>query len=112
MTTQAELATQPRASRPASPADAAEEVLAAYEGWHASFREVTRRARSRFLNREWHEWQDDAAERIDLHGHAVQRAVGTLAGTRVDGAHARDRFDRKSTRRNARRHAGGRRPRP
>jgi len=92
MATQDEIGPRSRASRPGSPADAAGEVLAAYEGWIESFREVTRRARSRFLNREWHEWQADAAERIDLHGHAVLRAVRTLSGARVDGAGARDRF--------------------
>lgn len=92
MTTPAESETQPRTPRPTSPADAAGEVLAAYEDWLASFRAVTRRARSRFLRREWHEGQDDAAERIDLHGHAVLRAVDTLSGATVDGPRARDRF--------------------
>ncbi|HET7462814.1 MAG TPA: bifunctional isocitrate dehydrogenase kinase/phosphatase [Longimicrobium sp.] len=79
-------------SQAARPAEAADEVLAAYEGWLAAFRAVTRRAKSRFLNREWHEGQDDAAERIDLHGAAVLRAVQSLSGTTVDGPGARDRF--------------------
>lgn len=92
MTTQREIETRPHAARPGSPADAAEAVLAAYEGWLASFREVTRRAKSRFLNREWHEGQRDATDRIDLHGAAVGRVVQALAGARVDGARARDRF--------------------
>lgn len=86
------IGTNPASAASATSADAAEEVLAAYEGWLESFRAVTRRAKSRFLNREWHEWQDDAAERIDLHGGAVARAVQTLSGARVDGPRARDRF--------------------
>jgi isocitrate dehydrogenase kinase/phosphatase len=87
-----EVETPARTAAPASGADAAEAVLAAYEGWLESFRRVTRQARSRFLNREWHEWQNDAAERIDLYPAAVARAVQTLSGARVDGAGARDRF--------------------
>lgn len=75
-----------------SPADTADEVLAAYEGWMESFREMTRRAQSRFLNRQWRESQVDAAARMDLYPAAVSRAVSTLRAARVDGAGARDRF--------------------
>ncbi|HEU4557686.1 MAG TPA: isocitrate dehydrogenase kinase/phosphatase AceK regulatory subunit, partial [Longimicrobium sp.] len=88
MATETEIKTPARASG----FDAAEEVLAAYEGWLESFRDVTRRARSRFLNREWREWQNDAAERIDLYPAAVARVVQTLRRAEVDGARARDRF--------------------
>ncbi|HET7231199.1 MAG TPA: bifunctional isocitrate dehydrogenase kinase/phosphatase [Longimicrobium sp.] len=92
MSTETEREPPPRATRAASPGDAAGEVLAAYEGWLERFRQVTRRAKSRFLNREWHEWQCDAAERIDLHGGAVATAVETLRAMHVDGPRARDRF--------------------
>ncbi|HYH83196.1 MAG TPA: bifunctional isocitrate dehydrogenase kinase/phosphatase [Longimicrobium sp.] len=83
-----------QASSPTSipPTDAAEEVLAAYEGWMERFREMTRRARVRFLNREWRESQVDAAARMDLYPAAVAAAVDTLRAAGVDGADARDRF--------------------
>jgi isocitrate dehydrogenase kinase/phosphatase len=77
---------------PIAPADAASEVLAAYEGWMESFRAMTRRARSRFLNREWREWQDDAGARMDLYPAAVAAIVDRLRAARVDGAGARDHF--------------------
>ncbi len=80
------------AASPTSSAGAAEQVLAAYEGWMESFRATTRRARARFLGRQWREWQDDAAARMDLYPAAVARAVDTLRAARVDGAGARDRF--------------------
>lgn len=57
-----------------------------------SFRAMTRRARSRFLNREWREWQDDAGARMDLYPAAVADAVDRLRAARVDGAGARDHF--------------------
>src|ERR1700741_4638736 len=72
--------------------DAAEQVLEAYEGWIEAFREVTRRARRRFLAREWREGQNDAQERLDLYPHAVDAVVARLRGASVDGAGARDDF--------------------
>lgn len=82
----------PSMTRSASTADAAEIILAAYEAWFERFRAVTRRARARFLEREWHAWQADAAERIDLHGEAVARTVGILREMEVDGPRSRDRY--------------------
>jgi isocitrate dehydrogenase kinase/phosphatase len=73
-------------------ADAAAIVAEVYDAWVASFREVTRRARDRFLAREWREWQHDAGERLDLYPAAVVNAVERLAGTSFDPQRARDRF--------------------
>jgi isocitrate dehydrogenase kinase/phosphatase len=81
-----------RRARVETAADAAGEVLEAYERWLERFREVTRRSRTRFLNREWREWQEDAAERLDLYAAAVAGAVERLDGAEIDGARARDRF--------------------
>jgi len=92
MSTETKTGTPAETRHAASPADAAGEVLAAYEAWIERFRALTRRARPRFLGREWHEGQADAAERIDLHGAAVARAVDALAAMRVDGPRARDRY--------------------
>ncbi|MBV9109261.1 MAG: bifunctional isocitrate dehydrogenase kinase/phosphatase, partial [Gemmatimonadetes bacterium] len=72
--------------------DTAEVVLEAYERWLGRFREVTRRSRTRFLQREWKAWQDDAAERLDLYPAAVAEAVARLQGARIDGGRARDFF--------------------
>lgn len=71
---------------------AAEEVLEAYEGWREAFGAVTRRARGRFLAREWREAQNDAQERLDLYPRAVDAVAAGLRGTGVDGPAARDRY--------------------
>ena len=61
-------------------ADAADAILAAFERWHADFRAVTRRARGRFLRREWREAQGDAEERLGLYSTAVAAAVEEVRG--------------------------------
>jgi len=71
---------------------AADEVLEAYEGWRDAFRAVTRRARGRFLAREWREAQNDAQERLDLYPRAVDAVVARLRGTGVDGPATRERY--------------------
>ncbi|HKP75116.1 MAG TPA: isocitrate dehydrogenase kinase/phosphatase AceK regulatory subunit, partial [Longimicrobiaceae bacterium] len=72
--------------------EAADEVLEAYEAWIGRFREVTRRARVRFLAREWREGQNDAQERLDLYADAVEAVVTRLGDASIDAARARDRF--------------------
>lgn len=64
--------------RPAT--DPAEAILAAFDAYHAAFREVTRRAPLRFLRREWREAQRDAAERLTVYPREVQRVVAGLRG--------------------------------
>ena len=72
--------------------EVADEVMEAYEGWVERFGEITRRSRSRFLAREWREWQEDSAERLDLYPAAVSAVVARLQEREIDGSRARDRF--------------------
>ncbi|HEX2081527.1 MAG TPA: bifunctional isocitrate dehydrogenase kinase/phosphatase [Longimicrobium sp.] len=79
--------------------DAADEILAAYEAWLEEFLAVTRRARGRFLRREWQDGQRDAAERLTLYPAAIERAVqrlqGRIAPPRGEGdAEIKTRFQR------------------
>src|SRR3954463_1092962 len=95
MSTAAEMRMRAAAGRRArveTAADAAGEVLEAYERWLEGFRGGTRRPRPRFRTPEWREWQEDAAERLDLYAAAVAGAVERLRGAEIDGARARDRF--------------------
>lgn len=55
------------------------ELLAAYAEYVGDFLEVTGRARERFLDRDWHGRQADAAERLELYSRHVGHAVERLA---------------------------------
>ena len=46
-----------------------------FVSFHESFLEVTHRAATRFLQREWDAHQDDNSERLNLHKKAVWSAV-------------------------------------
>ena len=56
----------------------ATELNRAFLVYNTEFRVITRRARSRFERREWHEGQADAAERIGLYDLHVDRSVQNL----------------------------------
>jgi isocitrate dehydrogenase kinase/phosphatase len=56
----------------------ATELNRAFLVYNTEFRVITRRARSRFERREWHEGQADAAERIGLYDLHVDRSVQDL----------------------------------
>ncbi|HEX8395202.1 MAG TPA: isocitrate dehydrogenase kinase/phosphatase AceK regulatory subunit, partial [Longimicrobium sp.] len=58
----------------------AREILAGYEGYLAAFLDVTRRAKGRFLRREWADGQRDASERLTLYSEHVARLVARVRG--------------------------------
>ena len=49
--------------------------------YDASFREVTRRARTRFQARDWHNSQLDAVERIELYDQHVRHTIDAVHQT-------------------------------
>jgi isocitrate dehydrogenase kinase/phosphatase len=55
--------------------EGARRMAAAFAGYNADFRAVTRRAQGRFEARDWHGSQQDAVERIDLYDLWVNRTV-------------------------------------
>jgi isocitrate dehydrogenase kinase/phosphatase len=59
---------------------AADLILAAYERYIASFLEITGRARTRFLRRDWAGGHADAAERLEVFSRAIAAAVASLEG--------------------------------
>lgn len=58
--------------------EAAATILSAYERYLDGFLEITRRARGRFLSREWAEAQADAAERLDHFSRAIRETVAAV----------------------------------
>jgi len=50
-------------------------ILAAFKDYERQFRNITRRAKSRFEHREWHGMQRDAVERLALYGVVITRIV-------------------------------------
>ena len=71
------------------PGECAREVFDAFSGYNVEFRAITRRATSRFENRDVRAAQADAVERIELYDRFVD---GTVARLRLSlGDHARDR---------------------
>jgi isocitrate dehydrogenase kinase/phosphatase len=81
---------QPRAA--ATDGAAAERILRAYESYLAEFLEITRRAESRFLRREWRDGQRDAAERLQMFSRWVDRTVAELRESLGDGPEVKARF--------------------
>jgi isocitrate dehydrogenase kinase/phosphatase len=64
----------------------AQAILERFNAFHSSFKDITRRAAERFLNRDWHGLQDDAAERLDLYRQAadtIEDIIRRLLGERV-----------------------------
>src|SRR5881296_1360936 len=67
----------------------AEAIEHAFDAYHRAFKEITRRARSRFENREWLGMHEDARERLDVYGGVVARVVADVC--QILGEHAEDR---------------------
>ncbi|MCA8977800.1 MAG: bifunctional isocitrate dehydrogenase kinase/phosphatase [Planctomycetes bacterium] len=59
-------------------------LRAAFLGYNAAFRAITRRAGRHFENRDWHDGQLDAARRIDLYDHHVDETVTAVARLLAD----------------------------
>lgn len=76
----------------AEPLSPAVELLAAYAEYVGDFLEVTGRARERFLRRDWHGRQADAAERLELYSRHVAPAVDRLAAQPVDAPRWKSEF--------------------
>ena len=58
----------------------AAKILAAFDDYNAQFSAITRRARRRFMDREWKLGQRDAVERIELYDQRVERCIAELVG--------------------------------
>ena len=58
--------------------DCASQIAAAFAAYNAEFRAVTRRAPQRFEDRDWHNSQKDAVERIDLYDRFVDQTIAAL----------------------------------
>jgi isocitrate dehydrogenase kinase/phosphatase len=69
--------------------DGSAALLAAFDDYGEQFRGITRRARARFEQRDWHGMQHDAADRLDLYGRVIAGAVAALPA--VLGAAVQDK---------------------
>ncbi len=58
--------------------ECATDAVAAFERYNADFRAITRRAPSRFEERDWQGSQRDAVERIELYSRHVESTVASL----------------------------------
>jgi isocitrate dehydrogenase kinase/phosphatase len=63
---------------PALARECAAEAVAAFERYNSEYRAITRRAPTRFEERDWQGSQRDAVERIELYSHYVERTVASL----------------------------------
>ncbi|MBK5265845.1 MAG: bifunctional isocitrate dehydrogenase kinase/phosphatase [Acidimicrobiia bacterium] len=61
-------------------------ILAGYENYVARFRVITSRAEVRFLDRDWHGMQADAAERLGLYRSVVSDVYADVVGLLGDRA--------------------------
>jgi isocitrate dehydrogenase kinase/phosphatase len=62
-------------------------IRGAFNAYHARFRAITRRARTRFERRDWQRMRADAAKRLDLYREVVDptvREIRDLLGDRVE----------------------------
>ena len=64
----------------------AQAILERFNAFHSSFKDITRRAAERFLNRDWHGLQEDATKRLGLYrqaADAIEDIIRRLLGERV-----------------------------
>ncbi len=74
----------------AAAARAADAVAADFERYHRAFRDLTRRAKRRFEERDWSGIRADTVERLALHGRAVQATRQALERRWPAAAGSRD----------------------
>ncbi len=67
----------------------AEAIQHAFDTYQRDFKEITRRARSRFERQEWRGMQQDARERLDLYSRVITQIVGDVR--RILGDSTQDR---------------------
>jgi isocitrate dehydrogenase kinase/phosphatase len=65
-------------SRDVTVYSAADAIYASFDRYHATFKEITRRARAGFEQRDWHGIQRDDQERLDLYRQAMTGTVAEL----------------------------------
>src|SRR5437879_4102300 len=65
-------------------------IYQAFDAYQNQFKAITRRARARFEDREWHAMQADAAERLDLYKQVVDQLVAEIH--RLLGDRANDKL--------------------
>jgi len=53
-------------------------IFAAFGDYEREFQAITRRAKVRFEQRDWHGWQQDALERLELYPRVIARVVGEI----------------------------------
>jgi isocitrate dehydrogenase kinase/phosphatase len=53
-------------------------ILTAFEDYQQQFLTITRRAKTRFEQRDWHGMQEDAVERLELYGRVIDRVEANL----------------------------------
>ncbi|MGM0451727.1 MAG: bifunctional isocitrate dehydrogenase kinase/phosphatase [Thermodesulfobacteriota bacterium] len=53
-------------------------ILSAFDAYHDTFVEITRRAPARFIEADWQGFADDAVERLSLYGKIVDQTVSEL----------------------------------
>ncbi len=67
----------------------ADAIHLAFDAYQRQFRQITRRARSRFEGQDWRGMQQDARDRLDLYPHVITGVVADVR--RILGEHAQDR---------------------
>ena len=75
------------AHSPAAESAIAQQLVDAFLGYNADFRELTQRAARCFEERDWQQGRTNAVARIELYDKAVNRALGELGST-VDASEA------------------------
>ena len=62
----------------------AQTILQAYFGFLSEYQSITRRARQRFEQRDWHAMQRDSVERLELYKKVVDSTVAEIRGQLAD----------------------------